>query len=338
MRIFVSWSGVHSKHIARELKVFLKRMFENENLDVFMSEEDIPSGRFWFEKIKEELNSSGCAIVCVTGDNTSAPWIYYEAGALAARRDVVSVIPFLFKTDLPAHTPLSPFHNVRYNDDDRQATEKTLRKMMGDIKQGAGFTNSTEKQMDMLFNEAYPDFVRGVKAVEDALNMQMEEGQIKIFPAGRDKLIRHSVFISAPMSGLSEEKYIELRENVQTIKEILLNHCGFEWLRYVGDGIAATADFDGAVKALRENLRDIKQCEAMVVLYPDNIKSSVLLEIGYAIALSKRIVLFTKSKEKLPFMLTQADVAIPTLKIFEYRQFSEIRRILSHNGKSLFVD
>lgn len=44
MRVFLSWPEKHSKTIAKELKIMLGKIFENEIFDVFMSEEDISSG------------------------------------------------------------------------------------------------------------------------------------------------------------------------------------------------------------------------------------------------------------------------------------------------------
>ena len=81
MKIFVSWSGALSKKVAQELKKWLPCIIQS--VDVFYSPEDIEKGENWDSKISSELSQCNYGIVCLTSENTMAPWINFEAGAIA---------------------------------------------------------------------------------------------------------------------------------------------------------------------------------------------------------------------------------------------------------------
>lgn len=80
MKVFVSWSGDLSKNVATELKKWLPCIIQS--LEVFFSPEDIEKGDNWDSKISNELSKCNYGIVCLTSENTSAPWINFEAGEL----------------------------------------------------------------------------------------------------------------------------------------------------------------------------------------------------------------------------------------------------------------
>lgn len=52
-------------------------------MEVFFSPEYIEKGDNWDSKISNELSKCNYGIVCLTSENTSAPWINFEAGAIA---------------------------------------------------------------------------------------------------------------------------------------------------------------------------------------------------------------------------------------------------------------
>ncbi len=81
MKIFVSWSGEMSKKIAQSLKKWLPMIIQAA--DVFYSPEDIEKGEIWDNKLVQELSSCNYGIICLTSENMAAPWIHFEAGAIA---------------------------------------------------------------------------------------------------------------------------------------------------------------------------------------------------------------------------------------------------------------
>lgn len=85
MKIFVSWSGSLSNKIAEAIKKWLPCLINS--VDVFFSSEDIEKGENWDSKISSELSDCKYGIICLTKENVSAPWINFEAGAIAKALD-----------------------------------------------------------------------------------------------------------------------------------------------------------------------------------------------------------------------------------------------------------
>jgi hypothetical protein len=81
MKVFVAWSGDLSKSVALALRDWLPNVIQS--LQVFMSDQDIAKGARWFEEVSKELQDSGFGIVCLTWENREAPWLHFEAGAIA---------------------------------------------------------------------------------------------------------------------------------------------------------------------------------------------------------------------------------------------------------------
>jgi hypothetical protein len=76
--------------------------------DVWFSDKDIEAGQFWDEEIREHVKRATFAVVCVTPENHGAPWLNYEAGALAERLEG-GVCPYILRepSNLLANTPLA---------------------------------------------------------------------------------------------------------------------------------------------------------------------------------------------------------------------------------------
>lgn len=108
MRVFLSWSGKESQKVALALKDWLPTVVQA--LDTWVSSADIEKGEAWITAISESLDQAdGVGIFCLTNDNLRAPWIAFEAGALAAK-DRARVATFLFNvTASDVAPPLSLF-------------------------------------------------------------------------------------------------------------------------------------------------------------------------------------------------------------------------------------
>ena len=117
MKIFISWSGDLSNKIAIILKDWIPNVLQN--VEPYVSSEDIPKGDRWSTDIATELSDSSFGILCVTKDNVNAPWLNFEAGALSKKLDSSKVCPFLFgmkKSEIEG--PLLQFQITFRNRDD----------------------------------------------------------------------------------------------------------------------------------------------------------------------------------------------------------------------------
>ena len=112
MNIFISWSGERSKTAALALKSLLEDVFP-QAVTVFISDHINP-GENWGQRLGAELEKSQFGILCLTEDNFQAPWLLFEAGALAKKFAASRVVPYLIDK-MPAsadHSPLFQFQSV----------------------------------------------------------------------------------------------------------------------------------------------------------------------------------------------------------------------------------
>ena len=56
---------------------------------------DIDAGERWSNSVQKELEEPRFGILCLTQDNLTAPWILFEAGALAKTVQNTYVCPYL---------------------------------------------------------------------------------------------------------------------------------------------------------------------------------------------------------------------------------------------------
>ena len=81
MKIFISWSGDLSKKIADTMNKWLPCLLQT--IKIFYSPEDIEKGENWDQRIASELSDCNYGLICLTSENVTAPWVNFEAGAIA---------------------------------------------------------------------------------------------------------------------------------------------------------------------------------------------------------------------------------------------------------------
>jgi hypothetical protein len=80
MLVFISWSGLRSKHVAEALEDWLAQVIQA--VEPWISQ-DIDKGSRWGAEIADRLERSKVGIICLTKNNLNSKWIHYEAGALS---------------------------------------------------------------------------------------------------------------------------------------------------------------------------------------------------------------------------------------------------------------
>lgn len=131
MHVFLSWSGSRSKSVSIILYEWLKAIVQASI--PWMSDRDIEAGQRWNEVISARLRDTEFGVICLTPENLTAPWLLFEAGALAKSVDAARVVPVLFgigKADLKF--PLAQFQAVECDRDGLFALAKGINQALGE--------------------------------------------------------------------------------------------------------------------------------------------------------------------------------------------------------------
>lgn len=135
------------------------------------------------------------------------------------------------------------------------------------------------------------------------------------------------------MSSIGDEYYRKLREHILKLQPQLTN-IGFTKIHCPLFEKESSNTFDGKIKAIKDNFVNLKQVDCMIIIYPKNIPSSLLVEIGYGLALCKKTVIFYG--DKLPYILEEAGGTIDHIKTYKYSEFEDITNYLERNGMDIF--
>jgi hypothetical protein len=135
MKVFISWSGERSHAVAKALYDELPLLM-NE-VEPYISSEDIEKGTAWFPHISDNLASSDFGIVCLTPENIESRWVHFEAGALACKFSNKKVAPLLIDLkEAEVRPPLSQLNYTSFKKDDvlklMSAINANLKKPLSD--------------------------------------------------------------------------------------------------------------------------------------------------------------------------------------------------------------
>lgn len=155
MKVFISWSGKQSKAVANALRAWLPAVTPGSQ--PWVSGVDIRPGDRWFPTLMEQLESTEFSIICLTPDNLRSPWLYFEAGAIAARHRDAKVCGFLTGIS-PSQIP-GPFAQFQCVQADAAGAWSLVQAING------SFTNKTydERQVDAWFTASWPRLRENLK-------------------------------------------------------------------------------------------------------------------------------------------------------------------------------
>lgn len=126
MKVFISWSGERSKAIADSLRRWFPSVLQA--VRPYFSPDDIAKGSRWSPEISKELEASRVGLLIVTPENQEAPWLLFEAGALAKNLDRAKVCPLLFAEMEPTDVkgPLVQFQAAQFSKDEMKRVIKMM--------------------------------------------------------------------------------------------------------------------------------------------------------------------------------------------------------------------
>lgn len=165
MKIFISWSGKKSKEAALILRSWLPDVIQN--VEPWMSSEDIGAGSRQSRDIEKQLQDSNFGIICLTRDNATAPWVNFEAGAIAKSVENSFVCPYLL--DLKSsQIPRGPLNLFQAKVANRDETWELLQGINNAMESGS----LTEEQLARTFDRWWPDLEKALS------NLPNDEGEV----------------------------------------------------------------------------------------------------------------------------------------------------------------
>lgn len=158
MQVFISWSKPLSKKVAESLSEWLK--YIPLSIEPWVSGPDIDPGTRWNRELAEALQDTNFGILCITNDNQKAPWICFEAGALAKTIEKSHVIPYLIdiKPDQLEH-PLKQFQAIEANKEGTLSLLRIFYKL-------AENKNLSESNLMRAFEKWWPDLEKEIEAAK----------------------------------------------------------------------------------------------------------------------------------------------------------------------------
>jgi len=163
MSVFLGWAGERSRQAALTLQACLKRVFNDQRLPSWMSDEDVGLGQPWRDQLRAALGVHKWAIVCLSPECVDKPWLLFEAGAISAGDPGNRVVPYLL-FGLQRHAlpdPLAQFQAVVAN---RPGTLRLLQDLNRSLPNGAQLAN---EQLDKLSKDSLDALQEGLKSAEN---------------------------------------------------------------------------------------------------------------------------------------------------------------------------
>jgi len=157
MKVFISWSGDRGLRAAQMLHEWLPYLVRD--IEPWISSIDIQPGSRWNSEIASQLDATDFGIVCLTSDSLTAPWLQFEAGAIAKSIRRGNVVPFLIGIE-PSDVvgPLVQFQAIAAEKESTWRLVKLLNENTGD-------GGVDEKRLRNTFEKFWPDLARDLASL-----------------------------------------------------------------------------------------------------------------------------------------------------------------------------
>jgi tetratricopeptide (TPR) repeat protein len=110
MNIYLSWSGELGQRASRALSRALHQLIPN--LEVFSSGSVTIVGTRWIDETTRAIKNSDFALVCITSESRSSPWLLWEVGVMTGLH--ASIVPWLVDVGVSdLYGPLAQFQAIR---------------------------------------------------------------------------------------------------------------------------------------------------------------------------------------------------------------------------------
>lgn len=157
MKVFMSWSGQRSKLTAELLHEWIKCVIQAAQ--PWISSKGIERGALWFSEINNELKDTAVGVICLTQENKNAPWILFEAGALAKGLSTNRVCTLL--VDLKPADLQPPLAQFNHTFPDRES----MWSLVTTLNNGLELNRLDLQVLQKVFNTYWPQFESEFEAI-----------------------------------------------------------------------------------------------------------------------------------------------------------------------------
>ena len=199
MKVFISWSGDRSRHVAQALRDWLPKVLQGTK--PWMSDKDIDAGRRWSAQLSAELENSKVGILCVTPENQQNAWLMFEAGALAKSVSETRLVPYLYK--LQKSDLLKPAADFQAVLADREGTRKLVDTLNDALDEGMRLATSVLDEVFATWWEKLEEELRSVSPgpVSPPSRKRSSEDILSEVLQNTRQLLRQSETIQAVIAG-----------------------------------------------------------------------------------------------------------------------------------------
>lgn len=161
MKVFISWSGDQSRAIADILRRWLPSVLQA--VRPYFSPDDVAKGARWSSEIAKELDASRVGLLVITPGNQEAPWLLFEAGALAKNLDQSKVCPLLFGSMEPTDVkgPLVQFQAAQFS---KEEIKRVMKMINGELADAALAPDVLDSVLEMWWPQLQQQVAKELEA------------------------------------------------------------------------------------------------------------------------------------------------------------------------------
>ena len=111
------------------------------------------------------------------------------------------------------------------------------------------------------------------------------------------------LFISTPIAGFeNQQEYVNFRNKMIELFSQIEQIDGIDNLYSAISGVSTMDTCDSPAESAIRDLKALRLATHFILFYPYRVISSALIELGYAMAENKKILIIVSQKKDLPYM------------------------------------
>lgn len=164
-----------------------------------------------------------------------------------------------------------------------------------------------------------------------------EGAALKIEEENKETGRSYDLFVSVPMAAFDEGyEYEVFRASILDAIRGIKKSCSFSNVFFAGQEIGSFKDFESEDLSIVEDYTALKNSKNFVLIYPQKLATSALIELGWAMVMKKPIIIFSKKRDSLPYLMKNADAVYKNIAIYDYKTSADIQNKFSNNKHKLF--